>query len=180
MNRFKMKVLSAVGIVLASGVATSLASQEVSDEKNCAQLLPAIESLKAMLVHEAKARTSDGETQRIQLVMTLLGLRYHNIEALESSLRSAESEETDLRGALARAQAQMDALDEAARNAASQTPDAERKAARAEVDANLKGLEERVKGLRERNANYRGQLALERHDIDKLEEMVRAWIEKTP
>jgi hypothetical protein len=139
-----------------------------------------IESLKAMLVQEAKARTAENETQRMQLVMNLLGLRYRNIEALESSLRAAEAEEADIRGAMARGQAQLEALDEAARSSATPAPDPERKAQLAEVEVNLKGLEERAKGLRERKANYQGQLAVERRDIEKLEAAVRGWLEKTP
>jgi chromosome segregation ATPase len=174
------KMLTVFGIVLSIGLATGLAAQETADPKACAQLLPAIESLKAMLVQEGKARAAETDTQRTQLVLTLLALRYHNIEALETSLRSAEAEETDLRGALARTQAQMEAFDEAMRSAPAQTQDPGRKAQRAEIEANLRGLEERATGLRERRNNYRGQLSLERHDIERLESRVRAWVETAP
>jgi hypothetical protein len=145
--------------------------------------LPAIESLKVMLTQEAKARAAENETQRMQVVVTLLALRYRNLDALESSLRTSDAEEDEIRGAMAKGQAQLEMLDEAPRNAASSSPDPERKAQRAEraeVAAVVKGLEERVKGLRERKADYQGQLALERRDIEKLEAAVRGWIEKTP
>ena len=51
---------------------------------------------------------------------------------------------------------------------------------RADSEAVLKGLEEKVKGLRERKSTTQGQLAIERHDLEKLEAIVRAWIEKLP
>jgi chromosome segregation ATPase len=180
MRMLRSKIVCALAMVLASGAATGAAAQDAAGERACAQLLPAIDHLEAALAQDAKARTVDNDTQRMQLVVTLLGLRYRNIEALESSLRTAETEENDIRGATARGQAQLEALDEAARNSSGSTPDAERKAQRAEIDANMKGLEERAKGLRERKANVQGQLALERHDIEKLESVVRGWIEKTP
>jgi len=52
--------------------------------------------------------------------------------------------------------------------------------ARAEVGANLKGLEERAKGLWSRKTNIQGQLAFERHDIERFEAVVRGWIAETP
>ena len=164
---------------LALAFATRTFAQENLDSKVCAQLLPAIERLERMLVQEAKARTAQSDTQRMQVVMTLLGLRYHNIESLESSLRSYESEEDDLRGAMAREQAQLESIEEAARTATTPVPDAERKAQRAEFEAVLKGLEEKAKGLRERKSTAQGQLAVERHDLEKLEALVRTWLEKT-
>lgn len=167
-------------VALAFGAARGSFAEESVDPKACALLLPAIERLQQLLVQEAKARTAETETQRMQVVMTLLGLRYHNIESLESSLRGYESEEDDLRGAMVREQAQLESIDEAARNATTPVPDAERKAQRAEFEAVLKGLEEKTKGLRERRMVAQGQLAIERHDIEKLEALVRAWLEKTP
>jgi hypothetical protein len=75
---------------------------------------------------------------------------------------------------------QFDAIDEAARNPATPTPDAERSAQRAEIEANTKGLEERAKSLGERKSNDQGRLALERRDIDRLEALIRGWLERTP
>lgn len=180
MSKLRTTLLSVLIIALASVAAPGPAAQEGAEEKACARLLPAVESLEALLVQEAKARTAENETQRMQVVMTLLGLRYHNIDALESSLRTYEAEDDDIRGALARSQAQLEALDEAARSSVGSAPDPQRKAERAEVDAILKGLEERARGLRERKASDQVQLALERRDIEKLEAVVRAWVEKTP
>ena len=179
MRTLRKRVFPALALVLAGSVTLGRAAQDAAEEHACAQLLPEIESLKAILAQEAGARTAEHETQRMQLVMTLLGLRYRNIESIESSLRNAEAEEEDIRGAVARGQAQLEALDEAARNAAAPA-DPERKAQRAEIEANLKGLEERAKGLRDRKAAYQGKIFLERHDIDKLETVVRGWLEKAP
>ena len=180
MRMLRLKNVGALAILLATGAATGPAAQDAAEERACVRLLPAIDRLETALALDAKSRATDNETQRMQLVVTLLGLRYRNIESLESSLRAADAEENDVRGAMARGQAQMEALDEAARNSAGAAPDAERKAQRAEIDANMKGLEERAKGLRERKANAQRQLTIERHDIEKLESVVRGWIEKRP
>jgi hypothetical protein len=113
---------------------------------------------------KACAQPSD-ETQRMQIVMTLLRLRYEDIQALESVLRSGESEEVELRGSIARSRAQLATLNKAGRD---------------ELAAVLKGLEEHSIGLRERNSNYRGQLAIKRHEVWTLELLIRGWIETTP
>jgi hypothetical protein len=178
-SMLRIGMLSAVAIALAGGAATGSFAQDAAAEASCARLLPAIERLEAMLAQEARARAAESETQRLQVVMTLLGLRYRNIEGLESSLRSAETEETEIRSAMASVQAQLEALEEAARSSPP-PPDAERRAQRSEIDAVSKGLEERAKGVRERKAMYQGQLAVERRDIERLEAVVRAWLEKTP
>ena len=143
MSRTTMKLLSVAGIVLAIGAATGPAAQETVDKKECAQ-------------------TSD-ETLRAQIVMSLIQLRYQDIQALESSLRSGESEETELRGAIAKNRAQLATLKGSGRD---------------ELAAVQSGLEERVIGVRERNGNYRGQLAIRRHEVGRLEALVRSLVEK--
>ena len=178
MRQNTIRRLAALAVVLTSAAAAPMHAQEAADRAACAQLLPAIESLKAMLAQDSKARAAADDTQRMQIVTALLGVRYHKLETLESSLRGIDAEEDDVRGALGRARTQLDALDEAARNSATGAPDPERKAARAEVEANTRGLEERLKSLAERKSSYQGQLAVERHDIDKLEALVRAWLER--
>jgi hypothetical protein len=94
----------------------------------------------------------------MQVVMALLEIRYHNIASLESSLRSYDSEEDDLLGAMARERSQLDSSEEVARTATTPIPEVERKAQRAQFEAVLKGLEEKAKGLRDRRSNAQGQL----------------------
>ncbi len=123
MNELRIRPLLALVLAPAICMATDLAAQERVEERACAELLPAIESLEVMLAQEAKARATDAEIQRMQVVMSLLNLRYRNIEALGSSLRAAETEDDDIRSAMARGQAQIEAFDEAERNAATVAPD---------------------------------------------------------
>ena len=143
MSRICMKLLSVVGIVLAIGGATGTAAQDTVEKKECAE-------------------PSD-ETQRAKIVMTLIQLRYQDIQALESSLRSGESEETELRGSIAKNRAQLATLKGAGRD---------------ELAAVLSGLEERAIGVRGRNSNYRGQLGIQRHEVGRLEALVRSLVEK--
>lgn len=172
--------LGVFSILVSCVMARVSAAPESPEEKACALLLPSIESLKTMLAQNARSTAGASGTERIQIITTLLGLRYHNVEALESSLRSVEAEENDVRGALARNQAQLESLDESTRNDTVQAPDPGRKAARAELDANAKGLDERARGLWARRTGIQSQLAFERRDIERLEAVVRGWIEKTP
>jgi hypothetical protein len=152
-------------------------AQDAGEERACGQLLAAIDSLKVMLAQEGRSRVADQETQRMQLVVTLLGFRYRNLENLEDGLRSLEAEEDDIRSATARTQAQLDGLE-----AESVTPQEQlaQKTMKADIEAVLKGLEERAKGLREREAATHSQVARVRIDIGKLEDTVRNWLEKTP
>jgi predicted nucleic acid-binding Zn-ribbon protein len=165
---------------LAVVAAADAAAQEAVDERACARLLPEIDKLEAMLTRETKTRPTDTEAQRMQLVATVLGLRYHNIESLQSSVRAAESEENDVRGAVAKARAQLDALDEAVKNTSGAEPNPQYKSQKTEIEVNLKGLEERVKGLQDRRSNVQAQVFVERHEIDKLEAIVRRWIDESP
>ena len=143
MSGTTMKLLSVAGIVLAIGAATGPAAQETVDKKECAQL-------------------SDG-TERAKIVMTLIQLRYQDIQALESSLRTGEAEETELRGSIAKSRAQLATLKGSGRD---------------ELAAALSGLEERGLGVRERNNNYRGQLVIRRQEVGRLEALVRSLVEK--
>jgi hypothetical protein len=138
-----MKLLSVFGIVLAIAGATGPAAQDIVDTKECAQ-------------------PSD-ETQRAQIVMTLIRLRYQELQGLESSLRSGESEETELRGSIAKNRALLATLKGAGRD---------------ELAAVLSGLEERALGVRARNNNTRGQLAIQRHEVGQLERLVRSLVDK--
>jgi hypothetical protein len=144
-SRPTTKVLLFLGIVLAIGGATGVASQDMAVDTACAQ--------------------SSHVSQRTEVVMTLLRLRYQDIEALETILRSGESEEIELRGSIAQSRAQLATLNKAGRD---------------ELAAVLKGLEEQSIGLRERNSNDRGQLAIKRHEVGTLEMLVRSWLETTP
>jgi DNA repair exonuclease SbcCD ATPase subunit len=208
--RFAAILLVVVSHSIAVDASLAAAAPSPADDSACARLLPEIEKLEAMLTQQTKVGAADTEAptfvcwvsiassfsisgsnraqvgaadteaRRMQLVTTMLGLRYHNLESLQSSFRAAESEENDIRGTVVRAQSQLDALGEAAKSASAQEPDAQHKAQKTEIEANLKGLEERAKGLRDRKANLQGQLALERHDIDKLEAIIRGWIDGSP
>jgi chromosome segregation ATPase len=177
--RFAAVLFVALACALPAGVALAQVAQESADERACVRLLPEIEKLETMLAQQTKVRTAEVDAQRIQVVTTLLGLRYHSIESLQSNMRTVENQEDDIRGAMARWQAQLDALDEAAKSLSAQELDSPRKAEKAEIEANLKGLEERAKGLRERKGNVQGQLAVERHDIERLEAIVRSWIDSS-
>jgi len=170
-----------VGLVLiGTTILPSARAQDAANESACAKLLPEVQKLESMLAAEARARSTTDESQRMQVVLSLLTLRYHTIEALESSARTSDTEEDELRSAVARGQAQLEALDEAARSAPESASDPSRKAERAQIEAVLKGLDERIKSLLARRSVYQGQLALEHHDIDKLEAILRAWLEKGP
>ena len=180
MRKLLIGMAIAPALVLAAAAPAVSAGQGTAEDGACAQLISSIESLKEMLGQESKARTAERESQRMQLVVTLLGLRYRNIEGVESRLRTLDSEEDDVRGGMARLGAQLDALDELARTSPETPPDPQRRGQKASFEADLKALEERAKGIRERRATYQGQLALERRDIEKLEAVVRDWIEKAP
>ena len=143
MSRTYMRLLPILVIAVAIGAATGPAAQDTVDKKECAQ-------------------TSD-EIERARIVMTLIQLRYEDIQALESSLRTGESEETELRGAIAKNRTQLATLKGSGRD---------------ELTAVLSGLEERAIGVRERNGNYRGQLAIRRQEVGRLEALVRSLVEK--
>jgi hypothetical protein len=177
-NELPTRLLAAMVLVLASGVGSRPAAQEVAAKEACAELLTAIESLNATLAQGAKARTAEDDTQRMQVVMTLLTLRYRNIDTLKSALRGVEGVEDDLRSEIASQEVRIEALAEAAKKPEMSAPDvAAHESERSHRLAELKGLEERAKRFQQRRADYQGQLAVEQRDIDKLEAIVRAWLE---
>lgn len=138
-------------------------------------LSESVNRLAKALEKEAGFSAEEREARRVDLAISILGLRYRKIERLEGELRDLLRKEDNWDEAIKMMKAEVEAQEDKRRAELSQTTTEEKRMA-ASYEKEIKHLEGRITRLAEQKAVVQNQINAERRRLDDLEAIVDAWL----
>ena len=171
-------VLCAALVLVLSGLAGApRAEEKEAPPDSLAKLATSVDRLTGLLEQELKSRDGERESQRIQVILGILGVRYRKIDELETEIRGVESEEDQTREQLALLRSEVDRLEKEAR-APEPAQGRDVASEKSTMEIRLKIREERAAKLAERKISLQNELMQERRRLVNLETILDAWMEK--
>lgn len=162
--------LGAAAIVLAAWSGPTLAQSP--EEK----LTAAVDRLTAAVEKLAASRAADDAMRRVEVAVSILGLRYRKIERMESEISSLDRQEENDREMVDQMRFQIDAFGKGEPVEGGPSPD-QMKLFVAEAETRMAQTEERIQRSRERKSMLQADVERERRGVAALEETVEAWLD---
>jgi hypothetical protein len=164
-------------LLVLSGLAGTPRAEEKEAPDSLAKLAASVDRLAGLLEQEMRSRVEEKESQRIQVILGVLAVRYRKIDDIESEIRGVESEEDMTREQLALLKSEVDRLEKEAR-AQDAGPGSDVATEKGSMEIRLKLREERAAKLVERKGLLQNDLAQERRRLVNIEAILEAWMEK--
>jgi len=169
-----------LGALLVSGPARAQTAPEAGGQDLDAairKLSTAIERLAGAVEKAAASKSEDQESRRIDLAVSVLGLRTRRIERLESQIDSLGREEDESTGTVRFLRERIETVQKEGRTETGELS-AEAKREIADVELGIRQLEEQSAKAAERKSALEADLAVERRRVTDLERLVEAWVGK--
>jgi chromosome segregation ATPase len=145
--------------------------------KSIAALAGAVDRLAGELAKDVAVRAADKEARRVEIAVSVMGLRYRKIDRLEGEIQSATREEEESARQLEFMKAQADQLRKQGRTENAELGEGAR-AEMAIVELRIKSEEDRIAHLRERAGALQNEVAAERRRVASLEALLDRWMEE--
>jgi hypothetical protein len=141
------------------------------------KLTSSVDRLAGLLEKDMAFRAEEREARRVEVAVTVIGLRYRKIDRLETEIQQISREEDESAPSISRMKAGVDQLGKQGR-AESGALTEEAKAAIAEVELQIRFEEERIARLRERKIVLQNEVSAEQRRLASVEAILDAWMEK--
>jgi len=141
------------------------------------KLVSAVERLVQVLEQDVKDRAEGRETERLQVLVAVLNIRYRKTETLESEIHDIDTQEESVRSSLLQLKTQLETIDEPEETAGESNAPQSR-AMRKLFQSQVKDLEEQLVRLEDRKVQTQNDLAAARKRLAQLESSLEDWIEK--
>ena len=174
-----MRAPLTAALVLFLATAAAAADPPDALSASLSRLSAALDRLSVALERDAAQRGGEREAQRVQVAVSILGLRTRKVDGVEAELRGAANEEEDLKGQLAAVQAQLaDNEDQRIREGREAT-EGEREM-REQLTRGVRMMEQRIRVLEERRSALQAELSEQLRGLARLEAILNDWLDRGP